>query len=73
MSATGFHCCDFFLLKVCQPFDPGGFLRRAMISGHLTFTIPWLVEFCSMMDQNACKLEIYQSTVKMLSEVYRYM
>ncbi|XP_069118288.1 codanin-1-like [Argopecten irradians] len=41
-------------------------LKRAFLLGQLTLTVPWVVEFLSMMDQIAPNLEVIQVTLLVL-------
>lgn len=46
-------------------------VRQACEEHYVTFTIPWVVEFLSMMDPLASELHYYQLVFKQLVKTYR--
>lgn len=46
---------------------------EARKKGHLSLTIPWVVDYMSMMDSHALQLTQYHTLLSQLMMVYRYM
>ncbi|XP_076098062.1 codanin-1-like [Mytilus galloprovincialis] len=55
------------------PIDLHECLRVAVYMKHLTLTVPWVVEFLSMMDLMAPNLDYYQLVLCMLLFIHRFM
>ncbi|OPL20496.1 hypothetical protein AM593_07324, partial [Mytilus galloprovincialis] len=55
------------------PIDLHECLRVAVYMRHLTLTVPWVVEFLSMMDLMAPNLDYYQLVLCMLLFIHRSM
>ncbi|XP_012939985.1 uncharacterized protein LOC101855115 [Aplysia californica] len=47
-------------------------LKQAFDQGHLSLTVPWLVEYLAMMDKLAPQLSIYAALLKRLHFIQRY-
>ncbi|EDO46776.1 predicted protein, partial [Nematostella vectensis] len=58
--------------KVPQPFDVLQCIQTAYKQNRLVVTLPWVVEFLSMMDPVAPHTQYYGSTLRILFQVYRH-
>ncbi|XP_031563818.1 codanin-1-like isoform X2 [Actinia tenebrosa] len=56
--------------KVPQPFDVLCYLKTALEKGNLVLTVPWVVEYLSMMDPVAPYLDYYHKVLILLVHIY---
>lgn len=49
------------------------YLEKALIKKHLILTVPFIVEFLSMMDENAYLIESIQQTFNLLITIYKFV
>ncbi|KAK0054923.1 codanin-1 [Biomphalaria pfeifferi] len=54
------------------PLPLPALIKKAYDSGHLSLTIPWIVEYLSMMDPMTPKLSVYDSLLQKLHYIQRY-
>ena len=54
-------------------FDVLLYIKKAHKEGRLVLTIPWIVEYLSMMDPLAPYLDYYTNTLQGLLYIYRYL
>ncbi|KAI8486942.1 negative regulation of DNA replication [Branchiostoma belcheri] len=57
--------------KVCQPIDIMKHLQDSLRQGRTILTIPWVVEYLSMMDPMAPKLDSYKEILSILLHIHR--
>ncbi|XP_071962968.1 codanin-1-like [Antedon mediterranea] len=61
------------LRNKCQPpLDLVGYVKAAFLDRRLVYTIPWVVEFLSMMDSTSPHLQYYQNLLIILVDIYRF-
>ena len=53
-----------------QPFDLLKFVSEARVKGHLSVTIPWVVQYLGMMDPQATRIDHYRKVVTTLMDLY---
>lgn len=56
---------------MCQSFDLLPCIHEAAERGHLSITLPWVVQYLSMMDTQAPLLQHYSTLLQKLVAVYR--
>ncbi|KAK3715043.1 hypothetical protein QZH41_012109, partial [Actinostola sp. cb2023] len=59
--------------KAPQPFDVLHYINTALRRGRLVLTVPWVVEYLSMMDPVAPYLSYYRTVLMLLVQIYRYI
>eukprot|EP00058_Branchiostoma_floridae_P011289 XP_002596777.1 hypothetical protein BRAFLDRAFT_73707 [Branchiostoma floridae] len=57
--------------KVCQPIDIMKHLQDSLRQGRTILTLPWVVEYLSMMDPMAPKLDSYKEILSILLHIHR--
>lgn len=57
-------------VQLCH-FDVLHCIQEAGVKGHLVLTIPWMVEYLSMMDRQAGTVQHYCTLLHTLMDVYR--
>ncbi|XP_023930971.1 codanin-1-like [Lingula anatina] len=57
--------------QVPCPLDVYQEIQLACVEGRLVLTVPWVVEFLSMMDSLAPRLQYYSSVCKLLMQIHR--
>lgn len=53
-----------------MPINLQSYLERSISRNHLILTIPFIVEFLSMMDQNAYFIDSIKKAISMLIMIY---
>ena len=48
------------------------YLEKAILNRHLILTVPFIVEFLSMEDENAMSIDINRETVSLLINIFRF-
>ncbi|KAJ8707598.1 hypothetical protein PYW07_011275 [Mythimna separata] len=62
---------DLVLRNYSQPpIDLKGILTNAQENGRLSFTIPWIVHYLSMLDYTSLRIKYYQNLLKILFDIY---
>lgn len=62
----------YFAFLQCLPhIDLQYCLHNAVIQGKLSLTVPWIVEYLSMMDHASLRLPYYKKVLEMLYCIYR--
>lgn len=61
----------FIYLKQIMPLNLQKFLEKAINEKHLVLTVPCIVEFLSMMDENAYLIDTIQNIFSMLITIYK--
>lgn len=59
------------LKKKMMPLNLEPYLQRAISKCHLIMTVPFIIEFLSMMDEGAMVIESIQSTVSLLNTIFK--
>ena len=60
------------LTSQVQQFKIVQFVQEACELGHLCVTVPWVVEYLSMMDPQATMIDHYCTLLHTLMDIYRY-
>ncbi|CAL1277019.1 unnamed protein product [Larinioides sclopetarius] len=55
-----------------SPIDLPNLLRKAISNNHVILTVPWVVEYLSLMDPQAVHLEYIQESLKILIDIYKW-
>ena len=63
----------FFLFQIPVYFDVLSYLKKASCRGRLVLTVPWAVEYLSMMDPLAPLLDYFSMVLRWLSRKYRWI
>ncbi|KAG8196755.1 hypothetical protein JTE90_014488 [Oedothorax gibbosus] len=58
--------------RAVPPLDLSCLLRKASQNNHLILTVPWVVEYLSMMDSLALNLEHIQETLSILTDINKW-
>lgn len=48
-------------------------LKDASVKGHLCLTVPWVVQYLSMMDPQAARMTVCRSTLNTTTDIYKYV
>ncbi|XP_055943100.1 codanin-1-like [Argiope bruennichi] len=54
------------------PLDLPKLLKKAIADNHVILTVPWVVEYLSLMDPLAVNLEYIQESLKILIDIYKW-
>ena len=63
----------FISFQIPIHFDILSYLKKAWCSGRLVLTIPWAVEYLSMMDPVAPLLDYFSVVLNFLYRIYRFL
>lgn len=55
-----------------MPINLEWYLQRAIARGHLIMTVPFVIEFLSMMDEGALLIDSVQTTISLLNAIFKY-
>ena len=64
-------CLFIISIQSVVPLDLTIILKNCHRDARLVLTIPWIVEYLSMMDHVAPQLQHYQTVLKLLVQIYR--
>lgn len=67
------QCCLSLVFQIPIQFDILSYLKKAWFSGRLVLTIPWAVEYLSMMDPLAPHLDYFSGVLYWLQRIYRFL
>ena len=68
-----YHLFLFISFQIPIHFDILSYLKKAWCSGRLVLTIPWAVEYLSMMDPVAPLLDYFSMVLNFLYMIYRFL
>ena len=54
-----------------MPLNLESYLEKAITKCHLILTVPFIIEFLSMMDKNALFIESVQTTISLLNFIFK--
>lgn len=58
-------------LKKMIPLNLESYIQRAIAKSHLIMTIPFIIEFLSMMDENALLIDSIHASISLLNVIYK--
>ena len=56
-----------------MPISIESYLQRAIAKCHLIMTVPFVIEFLSMMDEGALLIDSIQATISLLNAIFKYL
>lgn len=55
------------------PLNLESYIQRAIAKSHLIMTIPFIIEFLSMMDENALLIDSIHASISLLNVIYKLL